>query len=632
MLDRAYSLLEIKSIDVPARKIRGIATTPTPDRLGDVIDPLGATYAAEIPLLLHHRKETPVGVARLGPATAAGIPFEAELPVIDDPGPVRDEVNRAWTSITAKPPLMRGASIGFRPRGLPTEALERMATGGMRYRQTEILELSLVTVPANQDATIALVRSLDQAASGQTSPGAAGPFPVVARMKAAPAMTYNEQITQWSNTRAPKAEKLAGLMKTAADTGVTLDPAQSEEYDTLKADIQSIDKHLARLAELETMNKVAAVPITATPPRDGLVVAGRPAVQVKANVPDGTGFARFCQAMAASKGNLMLAENFAKRWDDSTPEVGLVFKAAVAAGTTTDATWAGPLAPLRPLSDQFMALLRPATLLGRIPNLRAVPFNVSVPIQTGGGTYKWVGQGAPKPVGSLAFQTLTLGITKCAGIIVITDELARNSSPAAEDVIRRDMIAGISAFLDVEFTDPTKAAVAGTSPGSITNGVTPITSAGTSPANGRTDLVALVNAMTAAGISVAGASFLMSETNAGALGFSLNSLGQRIFPDLNATGGSALGIPVIPSQSCGGNVILVSAPNVLYADDGGVTIDVSTEASLQMDSAPMNPADATVVMTSLWQNNEIGLRAERYVNWKRGRAAAVQYTVQVYVG
>jgi HK97 family phage major capsid protein len=279
-----------------------------------------------------------------------------------------------------------------------------------------------------------------------------------------------------------------------------------------------------------------------------------------------------------------------------------------------------------------MALLRPATLLGRIPNLRAVPFNVSVPIQTGGGTYKWVGQGAPKPVGSLAFQTLTLGITKCAGIIVITDELARNSSPAAEDVIRRDMIAGISAFLDVEFTDPTKAPVAGTSPGSITNGVTPITSAGTSPANGRTDLVALVNAMTAAGISVAGASFLMSETNAGALGFSLNSLGQRIFPDLNATGGSALGIPVIPSQSCGGNVILVSAPNVLYADDGGVTIDVSTEASLQMDSAPMNPADATVVMTSLWQNNEIGLRAERYVNWKRGRAAAVQYTVQVYVG
>jgi HK97 family phage major capsid protein len=388
-----------------------------------------------------------------------------------------------------------------------------------------------------------------------------------------------------------------------------------------------------RLRALDKINAAAAVPVRATDAAGASAArAGVPVIQVKANVPDGTGFARFCQAMAACKGNLMMAENYARRWEDSTPEVGLVFKAAVAAGTTTDATWAGPLAPLRPLSNEFMALLRPATLLGRIPSLRNVPFNVSVPIQTGGGTYKWVGQGAPKPVGSLAFNTLTLGITKCAGIIVITDELARNSSPAAEDVIRRDMIAGISAFLDVEFTDPAKAPVAGVSPGSITNGVTPITSTGTTPANGRTDLVALVNAMTAAGITTAGASFIMSETNAAALGFSLNSLGQRLFPELNAGGGSALGIPVIASQAAGTNVILLSAPNILFADDGGVTIDVSTEASLQMDSAPMTPPDATVVMTSLWQNNEVGLRAERYVNWKRGRTAAVQYTVQTYVG
>ena len=31
---------------------------------------------------------------------------------------------------------------------------------------------------------------------------------------------------------------------------------------------------------------------------------------------------------------------------------------------------------------------------------------------------QWVGQGAPKPVGKLAFTAVTLGITKCAGIIV----------------------------------------------------------------------------------------------------------------------------------------------------------------------------------------------------------------------
>jgi hypothetical protein len=30
-------------------------------------------------------------------------------------------------------------------------------------------------------------------------------------------------------------------------------------------------------------------------------------------------------------------------------------------------------------------------------------------------------------------------------------------------------------------------------------------------------------------------------------------------------------------------------------------------------------------MTSLWQHNLVGLRAERFINWKRGRDAAVHY-------
>ena len=49
------------------------------------------------------------------------------------------------------------------------------------------------------------------------------------------------------------------------------------------------------------------------------------------------------------------------------------------------------------------------------------------------------------------------------------------------------------------------------------------------------------------------------------------------------------------------------------------TIDASQEASLQMDSAPASPADATTVYVSLWQTNTVGLRAERFVNWKRRR-------------
>ena len=156
------------------------------------------------------------------------------------------------------------------------------------------------------------------------------------------------------------------------------------------------------------------------------------------------------------------------------------------------------MAPITPLVSDFLALLRPATILGKVDTFFKVPFNVSVASQTGGGTYQWVGQGAPKPVGALAFSTITLTITKAAGIIIITEELARTSTPSAEMVIQRDMIAGISAFLDSQFINPANAPVAGVSPGAVTNGVTPITSAGPTPANARTDIQALANAMVGA--------------------------------------------------------------------------------------------------------------------------------------
>jgi hypothetical protein len=90
------------------------------------------------------------------------------------------------------------------------------------------------------------------------------------------------------------------------------------------------------------------------------------------------------------------------------------------------------------------------------------------------------------------------------------------------------------------------------------------------------------------------------------------------------------GIQVVPSQAMGTTVALVQPDCILYADDGGVTIDVSQEASVQMDTAPDNPALATTVFTSLWQNNLVGLRAERFINWKKARNGCVQYTVATY--
>jgi HK97 family phage major capsid protein/HK97 family phage prohead protease len=627
-LTRAYAVLHIKAVDPDQRTIAGIASTPEPDRMGDVVEPLGITYKNPLPLLLYHDAKKPVGQVTFKKPTADGLAFTATFPAVPDPGTLRDRVDEAWQSVKAG--LLAGVSIGFRS----IEEAFNKDTGGFRFLKTEILELSLVAIPANAGATIQSIKSLDLAAPGRHPSRDRDPLPIVRVDKGAPPMdkkTISEQITSYETSRVVKHDRMTAIMTKSAEAGATLDQAETDEYDGLAAELKAIDAHLVRLRDLEATNVAKAIPITAATPDDASRQRGTvPVISVKSNLAPGTAFIRYVQALAVSKGSTLQAVEYAKKWHDSTPEVELVLKAAVAAGTTTDATWAGPLAPITPLTSDFLALLRPQTILGKVDTFFKVPFNVSVASQTGGGTYAWVGQGAPKPVGTLQFGTITLGILKCAGIIVITEELARTSTPSAEEVIRRDMIAGISAFLDSEFINPAKAPVAGVSPGSVTNGVTPITSAGTTPANARTDIQALANAMTALNLPSAGAVLIMSETNALALTNALNPLGQPLFPGMAQGGGMIMGYKAVTSQSAGTTVALVQPSQILYADDGGVTIDVSREASLQMDSTLDNPPVATTLLTSLWQMNLVGLRAERFINWKKARAGVVQYTVATY--
>lgn len=630
-MDRAYSILTIKSVDEGSRRIRGVATTPTPDRAGDIVEPLGASFPAELPLLLHHRKDAPVGIARFRPATNKGIEFEAELPVIETPGAVQDRVNEAWDSVKAG--LIRGVSIGFR---VVDNAIEPLKSGGLRFLKTEILELSLVVVPANAQATLSVIKSLDAAASGLHAPGVTG-LPVVRARKDAPStMTIKEQITQFENTRAAKKARADEIMAKAAEGNVTLDEVQTEEYDTLLAEIKSVDAHLVRLRDLETTNLASATPVAGatTPAKAAEIRGGMPVIQVKSVLPKGTAFTRYVMAKIVGKNSLSDAIRYAEQnqqWMDQTPEVVQALKAAVNPGTVAEPAWAAPLAVTRPMQEEFLDLLRPETIIGKIPNLRKVPFNISVPVQTGGGTYAWVGEGAPKPVGNLQFASVTLGIAKAAGILVISEELAKVSNPSAEAVVRNDMIKGMAQYLDTQFIDPTVAAVTNVSPASITNLSNGFATAGTSGDNARTDIKKAITLLTASLFPISECVIVMSEANAFALSVALTTNGVLVNPGLTAKGGTLLGVPVVTSQAAGSVVALVHAPSILFADDGGVSIDVSREATVEMNTAPTSPITASSVYVSLWQANLIGLRAERFINWKRARTTAVVYTTATYV-
>jgi HK97 family phage prohead protease len=433
-MDRAYAILHVKTVDSERRVISGIATTPEPDRAGDIIEPLGVTFTNPLPLLLFHDTHKPVGFTTFDKPTKTGIGFQATIPTIDEPGTLKDRVDEAWQSV--KSGLVSGVSIGF--RAIEHAFMEE--SGGIHFLKTEVMELSLVTIPANASATIHSIKQFDLAASGRSQqPGDSGVSTVVQRIKDAPRMTIPEQITSFEHTRAAKSARMVDLM--TKTEGQTLDAAQNEEYDTLSREVKSIDEHLVRLHDLEKSLIAKATPITTT--TTSTVTAselrgGQSVVTVKANVPKGTAFTRYVMAKIAGKNSISDAIRYVEQnqlWMDQTPEVLLALKAAVNPGTIAEPAWAAPLAVARPMQNEFLELLRPETLLGKITGMRSVPFNISIPVQTGGGTYNWVGEGAPKPVGNLQFVSVTLGITKAAGIIVISEELAKISSPSAESTV-----------------------------------------------------------------------------------------------------------------------------------------------------------------------------------------------------
>jgi hypothetical protein len=86
---------------------------------------------------------------------------------------------------------------------------------------------------------------------------------------------------------------------------------------------------------------------------------------------------------------------------------------------------------------------------------------------------------------------------------------------------------------------------------------------------------------------------------------------------------------VVTSQAVGNQIIIAHAPSILIADESGVEVDISREASVYLDSAPTDPPDATAVLTSLWQANLVGLRVERYITWGKARSTAVDRITSV---
>lgn len=646
---RAYSVLQVKSVDEAQRIIEGIATTPKTDRMEDIVEPAGAQFAIPIPFLWQHRSSEPIGNVIAAEVTEEGIPVRVQLAQTDEPGELKNLLDRAWQSIKLN--LVRGLSIGFRI----LESSDIRGTFGLRITKWEWLELSAVTIPANIEATIQTVKSHDTgAASGASpSPGASGqPVKSLPRKPGARAMpqTISDQIKDYEATRAAKDARMAEIMEAANKAGTTLDAAQEEEHDTLETEVEAVAKHLVRLRKQEVRNKAAAVPVAGKSIEDAdKARVGIAVVKGPPDLPPGVRFARVVKTLWNSRMQYRSPADIAA---EMYPDDGLVSKAAVAAGSSGSGNWAANLVGAETgVFADFVEFLRPQTILGRfgqggIPALRTVPFRTPLISQTDGGKGYWVGEGKPKPITKFNFARTTLDELKVANIVVSTDELLRKSSPSADALFRDGLAGALRERLDTDFVNPIKADDPGVSPASITNLITPITSSGSDADGVRADIGALFETFIAANNAPTSGVYLMPSTTALRLALMMNPLGNPEFPGMGINGGTLLGLPVIaseyvPTDSDGAIVVLVNASDIYVGDEGGISVDFSREASLQMLDDSVAGAGAPTVssvgptatsLVSLWQTNSVAFKAERIINWARRRASAVAVLDQVTWG
>ena len=598
-LKRACSLLTVKSFSEDERVITGIASTPSPDRDGDILEPEGAEFGSAIPFLWQHDHSRPVGQCTVR-RVSEGLEITATLvkPVPDMPSQLAARLDEVWAAI--KTGLVRGLSVGFRPHEYTF-----LDGGGLHFLRWELMEVSAVTVPANAECTIRTIKSYDRpfsAASGNRKPvvkiassaGAAAQSTTVFH-KEKTIMNIGEQIKSFENKRAALAASLEEVMTKAAEEGRTLDVEEEEHYDNTAAEIRQVDAHLKRLRELEAGKAATAQPVKQAGNGNVAAVASAPVIRVEQKLDKGIGFARFAKSLAAAKGVRSEALEVARRQYPDDSRLHHVLKSAVGAGTTTDPQWAGSLSEYQEYAQDFIDYLRPQTIIGRfgqggIPALRQVPFNIRVHAQVSGGAAGWVGEGKAKPLTKFDFESITFSHAKVSAIAVLTEELIRFSSPAADALVRNALAEAVVARLGKDFV--------------------------------------------AANLQPTGAVWLMSSTNALALSMRKNALGQKEYPDMTLLGGSFQGLPVIVSQYVGDQLVLVNAPDIYLADDGGVAVDMSREASLEMQSEPGGDSTtpSPVELVSMFQTGSVAIRAERWINWRRRRTAAVAVITGVNYG
>jgi hypothetical protein len=287
-----------------------------------------------------------------------------------------------------------------------------------------------------------------------------------------------------------------------------------------------------------------------------------------------------------------------------------VQRAAVAAGTSTDTTWASPLVAAQTSLTGYLPSLRFDSMgddLLQDAQLWEPGQRIAVSSATATGAS--AAEATWKLLSKADWEISTVGPRKAHALVVVSNDLLFRSDGLAENAITSELRRAVSVAADSVLI------------GILTAGLSPIACSG----DARNDLDAALGAIALSANSKLHC-YMPSKTLKQLCLRGAGLDGPATFPDLTFSGGSINGMSVMPvdslsnTASFGDAIVIVDAAQLL-GTPGILIPDSANSGSLWFDDTGGGTAAKSVV--SLFQTSSTALRIERWFSCERPRAASV---------
>jgi HK97 family phage prohead protease len=573
---------------------------------------------------------------------------------------------------------LKAVSVGFRP--IEYEPLNEK--GGLRFKTQELVECSVVSVPANANS-LATLKSLNISAAtralifaGQGEEGSAvkrrgfhGGQANATRTGKGSAMSLAQRITAVEAKIVASKDELAALWNTADDTNVSDD--QLEKATELRDEIVQLEKTYEGMLATEKLLAGTAVNGNGGNGQQRNLTVYRPPVVTNGNGGEPAQTAVQAPPIIKSRSKeadpvdymirAAVVSQAAKSWGKSTEEaramIGrehkvydddgtkgmceLVLRAPSAPAMTTVTGWAAELA--QQVWTSPMELLMPAGILTRLAARgmslsfgRAGRINIPTRSRTPTIAGSFVGEGSPIPVRQGAFTTQYLLPKKLGVITTYTREMDIHSIPAIAALLRDAIQMDTTVAVDSVLIDATAASAI--RPAGLLNSISALTAtAGGGFAAVVGDVKQLTGALTTATYgNTRSLTWLMNPTNINSLKLTV-ATNTGVFPwrdELER--GTLNGYPVVDSATVPANtVILIDAADFVVAAGDGPTFAASDQATLHMeDTTPLDlvagsPGVVASPQRSLFQTDSLALRMTWDLNWLMRRSGMLAWTSSV---